>query len=367
MGFYVHQKLNYVYAPGGGNSVLENSKIRIYDLNYVLYDLVDRYQSKGVVFPNQNISLQQKQNITREALNALLYGIPYPQVYVSELQNGQLLVLETDNRLRCLIEFIVGKFTLEMSVLSLGSERYYDLHGAGERMKFAELNARDRQDILRSKIPVCIIEYETPLYMHLRIGAYVGNWSVGQEEAIRRVLYADRGIFVLQEALRINPKTHSGLMIEAEFVVFLTYIVNFVFYYHGDCKEDQYYMQEIALNYVDSGEFDVERLAHVYIEARKYLTDAAFYNRYGTGRMPLFRIFSNRFSNIKPARGHILGMAACLCADIYDVQNLVEKAYRIMQRICVRDYDTEMEVQLRNSDLSNISLERIINEFRRFL
>ena len=73
-------------------------------------------------------------------------------------------------------------------------------------MIFFDLSARDRQDILRTKIPICIIEYETPVYMHLRIGAYIGNWTVEQEEAVRRVLYADKGIYTLQMALRDAQK-----------------------------------------------------------------------------------------------------------------------------------------------------------------
>lgn len=343
---------------------MENSKIRIYELKYDLYDLVDRYQSKGIIFANRNILQQHRQNITREAVNALLYGIPYPQVYVSELQNGQLLVLETDNRLQCLIEFIVGKYLMEMPGILKEDYGIYEYDG---RSEFLDFSARDRQDILRTKIPICIIEYETPLYMHLRIGAYIGNWTVEQEEAVRRVLYADKGIHIIQMALRDTQKTSLRLLVEAEFVVFLTYIVNFVVSYHEDCEEDQYAMQDNMFNYVWRKELNIEKLAYIYTDARKCFTDAAFYYRYGTGRTPLFRKFSKKFSNIKPARGHILGMAACLCSDIYDAQELVEKAYRIMQKLCDRDYDYEIEMQLRYSDLSKRSVKQILNELRRVI
>lgn len=343
---------------------MKNSKIRIYELKYDLYDLVDRYQSKGIIFPSQNILQQHRQNITREAINALLYGIPYPQVYVSELQNGQLLVLETDKRLQCLIEFIVGKFDIEMPELL---KEDYIIYKDDGRNVFFDLSARDRQDILRTKIPICIIEYETPVYMHLRIGAYIGNWTVEQEEAVRRVLYADKGIYTLQMALRDAKKTSLRLVTEAEFVVFLTYIVNFVVSYPEDCEEDQYAMQDNMFNYVRRKELNIDKLACLYTEARKCFTDAAFYYRYGRGRTPLFRKFFNKFSNIKPARGHILGMAACLCSDIYDKHELVEMAYRIMQKLCDRDYAYEIEWQLRYSDLSKRSVKQILNELRRFV
>lgn len=36
---------------------MDNSRIRIYELKYDLYDLVDKYKMRRVIFPNQNISL----------------------------------------------------------------------------------------------------------------------------------------------------------------------------------------------------------------------------------------------------------------------------------------------------------------------
>ena len=347
-----------------GEIILDNSRIRIYELKYDLYDLVDKYKMRRVIFPNQNISQRHKQNITREAVNALLYGIPYTQVYVSELQNGQLLVLETDNRLRCLIEFIVERLMLEMPGSLLENKKNYEFYKNEGWLRFSDLTPRERHDILRTKIPICIIQYETPLYMHLKIGAYIGNWSVEMEEAVRRVLYENKGIFILRDAL-CGCKTPFRLMVEAEFVVFLTYIVNFVLDHSDDCEEDPYSMQENMLNYVRLNNFNVEKYAYIYTEARKYLTDSAFYYKYGSGRTPLFRIFLRKFSNMKPERGHILGMAACLCTDNYDIEELVEKAYWIMQRVCYRDYDGEIGIQLRNSDLSKRSIGQIIDELRR--
>lgn len=101
---------------------MKNSKIRIYELKYDLYDLVDRYQSKGIIFPSQNILQQHRQNITREAINALLYGIPYPQVYVSELQNGQGQIKEL---------YGYGGLTITFFVLSVSS--YYRMKIAIQR------------------------------------------------------------------------------------------------------------------------------------------------------------------------------------------------------------------------------------------
>ena len=42
-----------------GEIILDNSRIRIYELKYDLYDLVDKYKMRRVIFPNQNISLTE--------------------------------------------------------------------------------------------------------------------------------------------------------------------------------------------------------------------------------------------------------------------------------------------------------------------
>lgn len=340
------------------------NKIRIYDMSFSLYQLVDRYKEKKVLFSNQIISQQNKQTIAREALNALLYGIPYPQVYASELQNGQLLVLENDNRLRCLIEFITGKIPLDISGLSIGGESYFDLYHFSEKALFSDIPARDRQDILRSKVSMCVIEYETPVYVHMRIGAYVGNWSIEQEEAMRQVLYRDKGSAILQGMLNTNARTRLALIREAEIVVFLTYIANFVWKHSVNYKMDQYYMQEIMFQCVDSHKNDIEELVHVYQESRKHLADTAFCYQHGTRSVPVSRKFKKKYSNIKPMEGHILGMSACMCHDIYDVKELCRCADEIMYEACEKEHYTyggDIESILKSSDLSNISIMKIFN------
>ena len=84
-----------------------------------------------------------------------------------------------------MVEYITGKFCLEMSGAFLGDESYYDKCFYGEHVQFVELTAKNRQDILKSRIPLCIIEYETPLYMQLKIGSYINNWTVEQEDKFR--------------------------------------------------------------------------------------------------------------------------------------------------------------------------------------
>lgn len=55
----------------------------------------------------------------------ILLGFALPTIYVSERQDGSLLVLEADDRLRCLIEFLEGNYPVR------GLEFYPELDGWG--------------------------------------------------------------------------------------------------------------------------------------------------------------------------------------------------------------------------------------------
>ena len=55
----------------------------------------------------------------------ILLGFALPTIYVSERQDGSLLVLEADDRLRCLIEFLEGNYPVR------GLEFYLELDGWG--------------------------------------------------------------------------------------------------------------------------------------------------------------------------------------------------------------------------------------------
>ena len=81
---------------------------------------------KKVVFPMApSMKRVTKTERISQIVEIILLGLALPAVYVSERQNGSLLVLEADDRLRCLIEFLEGYYPVR------GLEFYPELDGLG--------------------------------------------------------------------------------------------------------------------------------------------------------------------------------------------------------------------------------------------
>ena len=66
---------------------------------YTLDEIYDRYiQNKLLFFANRGYSQYERKRITKDVINALAHGIPFPPVDASELQTGELLVLDKNNK-----------------------------------------------------------------------------------------------------------------------------------------------------------------------------------------------------------------------------------------------------------------------------
>ncbi len=126
----------------------------------------------------------------------ILLGFALPVIYVSERQDGSLLVLETDDRLRCLIEFLEGHYPLK------GLEFYPELNGYGIEQWERQFPRRTSW-LYDYRLAFQIIEYTTPRYMHLQMGNYIERWNFTREQGIRNELYggnlARRLAFLEQE------------------------------------------------------------------------------------------------------------------------------------------------------------------------
>ncbi|RHW04578.1 hypothetical protein DXA90_05285 [Clostridiaceae bacterium OF09-1] len=140
-----------------------HEKVILDTRTYTIDEIYDRYFHKKLVFFDNKYNLQyDRKRIVREVINALVQGIPFPPVYASELQTGELLVLDKNNKLYYLLK------TMEE-----GDPEYRE----------------DILDILYESIVIYVIEYMNPRYVHMRVGAFVEEWSVTQEQAVRNILY----------------------------------------------------------------------------------------------------------------------------------------------------------------------------------
>lgn len=141
-----------------------SERARIDTRQYHVEEIFERYKRGMLIFYDKPRSFgNQRERITKEVLDALNRWIPFPPVYVSELQTGEFLVLDKSDRLRCLLEFLERE----------------DVFKNGEFIK----------DIYYAPILVHVIDYINPRYMHMQIGSFIEEWTALQEQGVRNIVY----------------------------------------------------------------------------------------------------------------------------------------------------------------------------------
>ncbi|MFR8249839.1 MAG: hypothetical protein ACLVAT_12660 [Lachnospiraceae bacterium] len=96
-------------------------------------------------------------------------GIPFPSVYASELQTGELLILDKSEKFRILLEQLNYE-NLDRDIM----DRYM------------------LKDVLYSQIIIYVIDYMNPKYMHMEVGEFIEEWQPSQEQSVRNILYKRR-------------------------------------------------------------------------------------------------------------------------------------------------------------------------------
>lgn len=140
-----------------------SERARIDTRQYHVEEIFERYKRGMLIFYDKPRSFgYQRERITKEVLDALNRGIPFPPVYVSELQTGEFLVLDKSDRLRCLLEFLA---------------------------KNNVVNNFELKDIYYAPILVHVIDYINPRYMHMQIGSFIEEWTALQEQSVRNIVY----------------------------------------------------------------------------------------------------------------------------------------------------------------------------------
>ena len=142
--------------------------IKKFDIEEIAY----RYSLGKILFCEYSWSTRKYQEKTEETIKTLVKGIPFPVVYASELQTGELLILNKSGRLRMLLEELRdGNIKEQMDI-----DRY------------------SLSNIFYSPITMYVIDYTNPKYMHMQVGNFAEEWSPTYEQAIRNVLYKEDGI-----------------------------------------------------------------------------------------------------------------------------------------------------------------------------
>ncbi len=162
------------------------SHVDSYEKKLSVYQIYRMCRERRIVFPVIPWAAGPKRTEKiSETVEMLLLGIGLPIVYVSERQDGSLVVLDGDDRLRYLVEF------LEKDCPVAGMEFFPELNGCGmERMK--RQFPRWASAVYDHKISFQIIEYTTERYLHLQVGNYIGGWNFTREQGVRNELYGER-------------------------------------------------------------------------------------------------------------------------------------------------------------------------------
>ena len=234
--------------------------IDIREKKYTVYNLYEMFMDGRLMFPFKPTALHSLQKKAQEALDILVLSIPFPTIYVSERQDGSFVVLDSSSRLLGLLELINQKFV-------------YKSDGANKELdswKFSEIDRHVpslSSAIMEKKILVDIIEYYTPLYLHMRTGLAVESWTIQQEQAVRNVLYEGEGINRLKWlAANVNMPGESGR--SKEFCVLNILLVEFVDHInrtegiYSEFQDEQYWF-EVTIGFL-------EKLKRKQIDQIKY-------------------------------------------------------------------------------------------------
>lgn len=209
----------------------ESQRIIIDTRKYDVDEVFERYRRGQLIFyKKRNPFITHKNKVIREVLEALLRGIPFPPVYVSELQNGALLVLEKSDRLRYLMEYLDSGFERN-SRYGLGSEEIWDFSKKMEKHGL-------EKHIYYSSIMLHVIDYMNPKYMHMQVGAFIEEWAIGQEQSIWNILYRGNEMEIFEKLLsRLTYTKSLEVVVQYNLIYFIMVHLVASRYFHA--KKDQ--------------------------------------------------------------------------------------------------------------------------------
>lgn len=132
-------------------------------------------------------------------------------MYVSELQTGELLVLDKSDRLRFLMEYF---------------EHPYG-NNQGNMSGIAARDADFIKDMFYAEVILYVIDYWNPKYMHMQVGAFTEEWTAEQEQSVRNILYDGEGIRILKELMaERHVSLKSELQMQYSFIYYM--MVHFI-------------------------------------------------------------------------------------------------------------------------------------------
>lgn len=228
-------------------------KVIVDTRKFNIAELYERYKQEMIVFPEmRNVLPKRRNQMIREMLEALLKRIPFPVIYASEQQMGELLIFDKSNRLKYLLEYLDNRYRMTGGELAtyLGENIYFG--------DIKEESPKEARDILYSEIVFYIIDYRNPKYVHMQVGNFLEEWTISQEQSIRKILYKEDEWKTLDILLSLSSNgKRPSLAVQYDFE-------NFIMFHMVASK----YLEEYKENLLTLDRF---QLYEIIVEELKYV------------------------------------------------------------------------------------------------
>lgn len=318
-------------------------KVIVDTRKFNIAELYERYKRGMIIFPEmRNVLSKRRNQMIREMLEALLKGIPFPVIYASEQQMGELLIFDKSNRLRYLLEYLDNNYRMTggEALSYLGESVYFD--------DIKQENPKEARDILYSEIVFYIIDYMNPKYMHMQIGSFLEEWTISQEQSIRKILYRDDEWKILDILLSMSSSgKRPSLATRYEFENFIMFHMVASKYLEGYKENlqtaDRFQLYEIVIE-------ELKFVNHTFLQNLCRLFDEVYelveYElRYGVGLFQRNQVLKSKY----------------MCFTGY----LIAVDIKIPWKILVRDRNLRKIIE--DCDMSYISICQSIDILRREL
>lgn len=191
--------------------------IDLYTKPCTISQAYELYTQGRLIFPEAPLfSMKTRRQKQAGMMRAVFMGLELPAVYVSERQDGSLLVLDTGDWLKALLLFLDGQFD------SGDIEGYPGLEGC----TIGELGAREpglAAVLGDHRLELRVIDYSTPRYLHMEAGLLMEKWNFSREQGIRNGLYGRQAAERLSGAsarmYRRKPEFLSGKDLNRQYTI----------------------------------------------------------------------------------------------------------------------------------------------------
>lgn len=331
-------------------------KLEIYERKYSLEYIDHLFVDKRICFPagivRSKVIMEKELG---QLLDAIWMGIPLPPIYVSEQQNGDLLVLEENDNLWKLLWFLEGRYAVDFWI-----ENQHITDCTVKMLQSDEPKLARR--LYDTVVSFQIIDYRTPKYLHMSVGKFVTHWSITREQAIREIMYDSYGIDLLHELSndmqivlgREHIHTRISNLVNRYRILYM--IMNW-FVYTGLWRDDIEMQEQLVLEETIEAMHRQQLRVDDLLDMLEYFSDYISY---------FLSESTHRISRSlkKSIQDKYLGLFACLMDMAH--RRKVKREY-VDQLLFERGVFYDICMELERHQLTNYSIELAIQKWEREL